>query len=131
MSAGRSRSKPSRLFLRFGALAGLDVPLQRLHVSVNPGGVLRAKDAGREAQQPSELVIHLIDEPRRPILPLHVRIRPRSVQRAFDESAGALLRLAVNVLLHLELLFVTAKIEVIAIARPLAWGAVVEHLDLV
>src|SRR5438094_9761381 len=107
---GRSRSKRRPLFLRFGALAGFDVQLERFHVLANPRRVLRREHAGREAKQASELVIHLVDQSRRSILPRRVRVRPRPVQRALDEPSRALLRLVPHVLLDLERLFVPREV---------------------
>src|SRR6266516_2251258 len=129
--AGRSRSKPKRLFLRLQALPGFHVSLQRLHVLADAGRVLRREDSDGEPQQPAELVIHLIDQPGGAVLSLRVGVRPGAPQRPFDEPARALLGLFVDILLDLELLLVAAEVQVVPVARPSAWRSAVELLDSV
>src|SRR5437667_269801 len=94
-----------------------------MHVPADALCVLRSQQTARETQQPGQLVVHLVDQPGRSVVELLVRVRPRPLQRTFDEGAGTLLRLGVGRLLDLEPLLVTGDVEVISLSRSLAWLA--------
>src|SRR5438445_686539 len=130
-NAGRSRSKPKRLLLRLRPLARLDVALQRFHVLVNPGRVLRPQEPAGETKQPAELVVHLVGQSGRTVLAPGVDIGPGPLERPLDEPAGASRRLVVDVLLHLEPHLVsTGEVQQVAVPCAFARRPVVELLHL-
>src|SRR4029077_16934929 len=102
-SAGKSRSKPRRwLLLRFRTLARFDVLLKRFHGLADSRRVLRPEQPAGKSKQARHLVVHLVSEPRRPVLALRVGVGPGAFERSSDEPAAAFLRLAPDVLLDLD-----------------------------